>query len=320
MNETGGPEVLFWSKIDVDAPGEGEVRVKHSALGLNYIDTYFRQGIFPLPKLPAILGAEGAGVVVDLGAGVNDTEVGDRVVYSAGFGSYCEERNIAAERLVKIPDGIDEVTAAGAFSKGTTAEYLIQRAYPHSIGEGDTVLVQAAAGGVGSILAQWANHLGATVIGTVGSAVKAEVAKANGCAHTILYDEEDFVARVKEITDGAGVPVVFDGVGQKTFEGSLDCLATRGFMINYGTASGPPPKVDPTELMNKGSLYVTRTNLFHYNATRADLAKSAADLFAVMLAGGVNVQVNQTYKLEDAAQAHTDLAARKLSGSTVLVP
>ncbi|NIB40831.1 quinone oxidoreductase [Pseudomaricurvus alkylphenolicus] len=320
INETGGPEVLQWQDIELESPKAGEVRIKHTAAGLNYIDTYFRQGIFPLPNMPGILGAEGVGVITELGDGVSDLSVGDRVVYSAGFGSYCLERNILAEKLVKVPDDIDDITAAGCFSKGTTAEFLLLRAYPRDIQPGDYILVHAAAGGVGQILCQWANHLGANVIGTVGSEEKAEVARNHGCRDVINYSTEDFVERVSDITDGKGVCVVFDAVGKSTFEGSLDCLQPRGFLINFGTASGPPPKVDPTDLMHKGSVYVTRASLFHYNATPADLSASAEKLFAVIREGGVKVNVNQTYPLQDAAQAHQDLADRKLIGSTVLIP
>jgi NADPH:quinone reductase len=320
ISETGGPDVLNWSDIEVGAPGPGEARVRHTAIGLNFIDTYFRQGIFPLPNMPGILGAEGAGEIVSIGEDVDHLSIGDRVVYSAGFGAYCEERLIAADRLVKIPDGIDDITAAGGFSKGTTAEFLLLRAWPKKIEAGDAILVHAAAGGVGSILCQWASHLGAQVIGTAGSAAKLEIAANNGCAHVIDYSSENFIERVKEITNGKGVPVVFDAVGKDTFSQSLDCLSPRGFLINFGTASGPPPKVDPTELMLKGSLYVTRASLLHYNASQEDLAASASALFNVILNGVVKVNVNQTYALKDTAQAHRDLADRKLSGSTILLP
>lgn len=320
ISKTGGPEVLAWQEIELAIPAENEVRVRHTAIGLNFIDTVFRRGIFPLPSLPGIIGAEGAGVVLDVGRGVTDFEEGDRVVYSAAFGSYCEERNIAAERLVDIPDGIDDVTAAGAYSKGTAAEVMLRRAYPHDVGEGTTILVHAVAGGVGSILSQWASYLGATVIGTVGSDAKAELARANGVSHVINYTDEDFVARVSEITDGAGVSAVFDSVGLDTFTPSLDCLSPRGFMISFGAASGPPPQVDPSDLMQKGSLFVTRVNMMHYLATRKELLRSAADLFGVIQNGSVSINVNHQYKLADAAQAHTDLADRKLSGSTVLIP
>ncbi len=320
ISETGGPDVLTWTDVDVAEPGPGEARVRNTAIGLNFIDTYFRQGIFPLPKMPGVIGAEAAAVVVSVGEGVDYLSVGDRVVYSAGFGSYSEERVIAADRLVPIPDAIDDVTAAGSFSKGTTAEFLLLRAWPKQLEKGDRILVQAAAGGVGSILCQWATHLGAEVIGTAGSAAKVETAKQNGCTQVIDYSSENFVERVKEITEGAGVPVVFDAVGKDTFEGSLDCLSPRGFMISFGTASGPPPMVDPTQLMMKGSLYVTRASLLHYNASRADLTASANALFDVMAKGAVKINIGATYALKDAAQAHMDLAARKLSGSTVLLP
>ena len=320
ISETGGPDVLAWSDVDVSAPGPGEARVRNTAIGLNFIDTYFRQGIFPLPNMPGIIGAEAAGEVLAVGEGVDYLAVGDRVVYSAGFGSYSEERVIAADRLVPIPDGIDDETAAGSFSKGTTAEFLLLRAWPKTLEAGDRILVHAAAGGVGSILCQWASHLGAEVIGTAGSPEKVEIALQNGCADVINYSDEDFIQRVKDITGGKGVPVVYDAVGKDTFEGSLDCLSPRGFMISFGTASGPPPKVDPTDLMMKGSLYVTRASLLHYNAAREDLVASANALFDVMKSGAVKVNVNQTYALKDAAQAHRDLADRKLSGSTVLIP
>jgi NADPH:quinone reductase len=320
IEQTGGPEVLQWGEVDVGDPGPGQARVENKVIGLNYIDTTFRQGFIPLPHMPAVLGAEASAVVTAVGEGVDYLKPGDRVAYSAGFGSYCQERVMAADRLVHIPDGIDDKTAAGAFSKGTTAEFLLLRAYPRAIGVGDTVLIHAAAGGVGSIMSQWASHLGATVIGTAGSDTKVKSATDNGCDYGINYNTENFVERVKEITGGSGVPVVFDPVGKDTFEGSLDCLAARGFLVCFGQASGLQPLVDPTVLMQKGSLYVTRASLFDYNATRADLVASGEALFSAILAGGIEVNVNQTYDLRDAAQAHRDLAERKLTGSTILIP
>ena len=320
IHQTGGPEVLKWDDVTLPPPGQGEVRVKQSAVGLNFIDTYFRTGLYPLPTpLPAIIGSEGAGVVEALGAGVSDLKAGDRVAYGAApVGAYTEARNVPAARLVKIPEGINDRQAASMMLKGMTAQYLIRRTY--KVKAGDTILVHAAAGGVGLILCQWAKHLGATVIGTVGSSDKAALAKAHGCDHPILYREVDFVAKVKEITGGAGVPVVYDAVGKDTFLKSLDCIRPMGLMVNFGNASGPADPINVLLLSQKGSLYLTRPTLFTYTAKREDLVATANDLFDVVKKGAVKIEVNQTYALKDAAQAHRDLEGRKTTGSTVLLP
>jgi NADPH2:quinone reductase len=320
IHQTGGPEVLQWDDVTVPPPGQGEVRIKQTAVGLNYIDTYFRTGLYPLPApLPGIIGSEGAGVVEALGPGVADLKVGDRVAYgSAPVGAYTQERNVPAARLVKIPEGISDRQAASMMLKGMTARYLCRRTY--KVKAGDTILVHAAAGGVGLILCQWAKHLGATVIGTVGSADKAALAKAHGCDHTILYREVDFVAKVKEITGGVGVPVVYDAVGKDTFLKSLDCISPMGLMVNFGNASGPAEPINVLLLSQKGSLYVTRPTLFTYTAKREDLVATANDLFDVVKKGAVKIEMNQTYALKDAAQAHRDLEGRKTTGSTVLLP
>ena len=320
IHQTGGPEVLKWDDVTLPPPGQGEVRVKQSAVGLNFIDTYFRTGLYPLPNpLPAIIGSEGAGVVEALGAGVSDLKAGDRVAYGAApVGAYTEARNVPAARLVKIPEGINDRQAASMMLKGMTAQYLIRRTY--KVKAGDAILVHAAAGGVGLILCQWAKHLGATVIGTVGSSDKAALAKAHGCDHPILYREVDFVAKVKEITGGAGVPVVYDAVGKDTFLKSLDCIRPMGLMVNFGNASGPADPINVLLLSQKGSLYLTRPTLFTYTAKREDLVATANDLFDVVKKGAVKIEVNQTYALKDAAQAHRDLEGRKTTGSTVLLP
>lgn len=318
IHEFGGPEVLTWDPVEVGEPGPGEVRVRHTAVGLNYIDTYHRTGLYPV-TLPSGIGLEAAGVVEAVGDGVGGLAVGDRVAYGTGpLGAYCEARVMPAGSLVKVPDGIDDRTAAAMMLQGLTVQYLIRRLFP--VEPGMTVLFHAAAGGVGLIACQWLKHIGATVIGTVGSPEKAALAKAHGCDHTILYRDEDFVARVKEITGGAGVPVVYDGVGKDVFDGSLDCLARRGMMVTYGNASGPVPDVSPLTLNAKGSLFLTRPKLMDYTATRAELVAAAEDLFAVVASGAVRIEVHQTYALRDAAQAHCDLEARKTTGSTVLVP
>lgn len=319
INKAGGPEVLTWNDVEVGAPGPGEARVRHTAVGLNFIDVYMRNGLYPLPQLPASLGLEGAGVVEAIGPGVDHVAVGDRVAYAGGPpGSYSEARLMPAGRLLRIPDGIDDRQAASMMLKGMTARYLIRATY--IVKPGDTILLHAAAGGVGLILAQWAKHLGATVIGTVGGPDKAKLAQANGCAHVIDYNRENFVERVKAITGGKGVPVVYDSVGKATFPGSLDCLSPRGLFVTFGNASGPIGSMDPLILSGKGSLYMTRPTLVNYTATRADLETTANDLFAVVKAGHVKLSVNQTYALKDAAQAHRDLEARKTTGSTVLLP
>lgn len=314
IHTVGGPEVMKWEPVDVGNPGPGELRVKHTAVGLNYIDTYHRTGAYPIP-LPFTLGMEGAGVVEAVGANVSGFSVGDRVAYANPIGSYCEVRLMPAERAVKIPGGVTDQQAASMMLKGMTAQYLLKRTCP--VQPGDTILVHAAAGGVGLILCQWGRHLGATVIGTVGDEAKAELAKAHGAHHTILYRKEDWVARVGEITGGKKCRVVYDGVGKDTFLKSLDCLQPFGLCALYGAASGKPDPLDTGILAGKGSLYVTRPTLFTYTASRDDLVKSANDLFDVVSRGIVKINVNQTYALKDAAQAHADLESRKTTGSTV---
>lgn len=319
IHETGGAEVLRYEDVEVGRPGPGEVRLTQSAIGLNFIDIYLRSGLYPLPSLPSVIGLEAAGTVEEVGAGVGDFAPGDRVAYaSPPPGAYAEERLMPADRLVALPDEISDRQAAAMMLQGMTVEYLIRRTY--RVEPGDTVLFHAAAGGVGLIACQWLNHLGATVIGTVGSAEKAALAKAHGCHHTINYREEDFAARVKEITDGAGVPVVYDSIGQATFEASLDCLRPRGVMVSYGNASGPVTAFNPGILAQKGSLYLTRPTLFTYTASRADLLATAEALFDVVRAGAVKIEINQTYPLAEAAQAQQDLESRKTTGSTIFLP
>jgi len=319
IHETGGPEVFKWEEIEVGDPGPGEVRIKHSAVGLNYIDVYQRTGLYPLPALPAIIGLEAAGVVEALGDGVADFKAGDRVAYAGPPpGAYAEERLIPAHRLVPVPESIDDTHAAAMMLQGMTAYYLLHRTY--AVKPDDTILIHAAAGGVGQIVCQWASHLGATVIGTVGTDEKAELAKGLGCEHTINYTSENFTERVREITGGKGVAVVYDSVGKDTFIGSLDCLRPLGMMVSFGNASGPLQPFDAKELASRGSLFFTRPSLMHYTAERADLLAAAGALFDVVEKGAVKVAVNQTYALKDAAQAHMDLEARKTTGSTVLLP
>ncbi|MBP5996320.1 MAG: quinone oxidoreductase [Azonexus sp.] len=318
IHQTGGPEVLLWEEVDVPAPAAGEATVRHHAVGLNFIDTYHRTGLYPLP-LPAGIGLEGAGVVEAVGAGVSEVKVGDRVAYAGGpVGAYAEVRNIPAHRLLKLPDAIAFNTAAAMMLQGLTAAYLLRRTY--RVQPGDAVLIHAAAGGVGLIACQWAKALGATVIGTVGSPAKAELVRAHGCDHVINYSTENFTQRVREITGGEGVPVVYDGVGKDTFMGSLDSLRPLGMLVTYGNASGPVPPFDLLQLSQKGSLFVTRPTIVHYTAKRADLEALGAELFDVVASGKVRIEVNQTYALKDAAQAHRDLEARKTTGSTILIP
>ena len=318
IHEHGGPEVMKWEAIDVGNPGEKELRVRHTAVGLNYIDTYHRTGLYKIP-LPSVIGREGAGVVEAVGAGVTDFKVGDRVAYaSAPIGSYAEARLIAADRAVKIPDGVSDQQAASMMLKGMTAQYLIRRS--HIVKPGDTILFHAAAGGVGLILCQWAKHLGATVIGTVGSAEKGVLAKANGCDHVINYRSEDFVARVAEITGGQKCAVVYDGVGKDTFMKSLDCVRPRGLVALFGNASGKVEPLDLGLLAAKGSLFVTRPTLDTHVASRAELLATANELFDVVARGIIKIEINQTYALKDAVQAHRDLEARKTTGSTVFIP
>lgn len=313
----GGPEVMQLEEIVLEPPGPGMVTVRNRAIGLNYIDTYHRSGLYPLP-LPTGLGLEGAGDVEAVGEGA-DLQVGDRVAYcSAGFGAYSEALNLPAVRLVKIPDGIDYEQAAACLLKGQTAEYLIQRTYP--LQAADTCLFHAAAGGVGLLFGQWAASIGARAIGTVGSAEKAALALANGYAHVINYSEENVQERLLEITDGEKLPVVYDGVGRDTFELSLSCLRPRGLMVSFGNASGAPEPLDLQMLAANGSLYITRPTMLSYTATAQELRQSSEDLFAKILAGDIRVEINQRYPLADVQQAHRDLQGRKTTGSTVLLP
>ena len=317
FHKTGGPEVLVWEEVNVGKPGAGEARIRHTAVGLNFVDIYNRSGVYPLP-LPSGLGGEGAGVVEEVGPGVVDLKAGDRVAYGAApLGAYAEARLIPAERLLKLPDSIEDKTAAAMMLKGLTVQYLIRQTY--RVKSGDTILLHAAAGGVGLILSQWAKHLGATVIGTVGNDEKAALAKAHGCAHTIVYSREDFVKRVDEITGGKKVPVVYDSVGKDTFLKSLDCLAPLGVAALFGQSSGGVEPLNLGLLAQKGSLFVTRPTLNTYAAKSENLRAMAKELFEVVSSGAVKINVNQTYPLKDAAKAHADLAARKTTGSTVLL-
>lgn len=317
IHEHGGPNVMKVEQISVGDPGPGEVRIRQTAIGLNFIDVYHRTGLYPL-ELPVTLGMEAAGVIDAVGEGVTQFKPGDRVAYGAGpIGSYTDLRIIPAGRVVPLPDSISDNQAAGMMLQGMTVEYLIRRTYP--VKKGDTVLFHAAAGGVGLIACQWLKQIGATVIGTVGSEEKAEQAKAQGCDHTILYKSEDIAERVREITNGKGVPVVYDSVGKDTFEASLDSLAPRGMLVSFGNASGPVPPFNPGILAQKGSLYFTRPSLMTYVADDRELADSAAALFDAV-SKGLSVSVNQTYPLAEAKQAHIDLEARKTTGSTVLIP
>ena len=318
IHETGGPEVLRWDAVDVPDPGPGEAVIRQTAAGLNFIDVYFRTGLYRAPSLPATIGNEGAGVVEAVGDGVSEVAVGDRVAYCMNLGSYTQRRVIAAHQLVRIPDGISDEQAAAVLLKGATVQYLVRRTY--AVQRGDTVLFHAAAGGCGLIACQWLKHLGATVIGTVGTREKAELARAHGCDHPIVYTEESFVDRVKELTGGAGVPVVYDSVGKDTFDDSLRCLRPRGLMVSFGNASGAVEPFRPAVLAAKGSLYLTRPTLATYTATREDLVATTSDVFDVVGQGVVKVEINQTYPLRDAAQAHRDLEARRTTGSTVLLP
>ena len=318
IHETGGPDVLVWEDVEVGEPGPGQVRIRQTAVGLNYIDTYHRSGLYPLPKLPAILGREAAGVVEALGPGVSELAVGDRLAYPMSAGAYCEERVIDVASLVPLPDGVSDRQAAAVMLKGLTAEYLLRKSF--AVQPGQTILWHAAAGGVGLIACQWASRLGATVIGTVGSPEKAELARAHGCEHTVLYREENFVERVREITGGAGVPVVYDSVGQATFDKSLDCLAPRGTLVSFGQSSGPVPPFDIGVLAAKGSLSLTRPTLLTFIASRAGLLESSSELLSLVQDGAIRVEVAQAYALGDTAQAHRDLESRATTGSTVLLP
>ena len=317
LHKNGGPEVLTWEEISVGNPGPGQALVRQTAIGLNFIDVYHRTGLYPA-TLPGSIGSEAAGVIEAVGPGVEDLKVGQRVAYAGGTpGAYVETRLMPANRLVPLPDGIDDKVAASIMLQGMTAEYLLERTYP--VKRGETILFHAAAGGVGSLACQWAKSLGVTVIGTVGSTAKAELAKAQGADYVIDYSKEDFVERVKEITNGKGVPVVYDSVGKDTFARSLDCVQPRGLVVLFGASSGPVPDFNLGILAGKGSLYVTRPTLNTYNAAVEDLRHSARRLFDQVLSGAVKPNIGQTYKLADAAQAHRDLEARKTTGSTVLL-
>jgi NADPH:quinone reductase len=318
MHTTGGPEVLAWEEYDPGTPGPGEVRIIHEAIGLNFIDVYHRNGLYPLPALPAIPGLEGAGRVDMVGAGVTEFSTGDRIAY-AGVppGAYAEVRCIPAHRLVKLPDTIPTRQGAAMMLQGMTARYLLKGCF--NVQPGSTILIHAASGGIGSILCQWARHIGATTIGTVGSAEKAKLAEENGCTHTILYREEDFAARVMEITKGQGVDAAYDSVGQTTFMKSLDCLRPLGTMVSFGQSSGPVAPFN-IGLLGAKSLFLTRPSLMQYTAKREDLLAHAQDLFAVVIAGAVKIAINQEYALKDAAQAHRDLEARTTTGSSILLP
>ncbi|MEO3999282.1 quinone oxidoreductase [Mesorhizobium sp. CAU 1732] len=319
IHQHGGPDMLRYEDVEVGAPGGGEVRIRHTAIGLNFLDTYYRSGLYPAPNgLPLVPGGEAAGIVEAVGDGVTFLKKGDRVAYTTPLGAYCEERLIPAEKLVKVPGAVSDEDAAAMMLKGMTAEYLLRRTYP--VKAGDTVLYHAAAGGVGLIFGQWARKLGVTLIGTVGSAAKAELAKANGYEHVINYAEEDFAARVKEITSGKLCDVVYDSVGKDTFEGSLNCLRSRGMFVTFGQSSGPIPPFNLALLSQKGSLYATRPTLFQYIAKRAELEESSAALFDVVGSGAVKILINQRYALKDVAQAHADLEARRTTGTTILIP
>jgi NADPH:quinone reductase len=319
VHQTGGPEVLHLEEVEVPAPGPGQALVRHRAIGLNFVEIYLRSGVYPAPSMPFTPGSEAAGVVEAVGPDVKEVRAGDRVAYVGGpLGSYAEARIISARHLVKLPDKIDEATAAAAMLKGLTAEYLIHSTY--AVKRGDTILLHAAAGGTGMILSQWAKHLGATVIGTVGSDEKAKIAAAHGCAHTINYSREDFVARVNEITGGKKVPVVYDSVGEATFMKSLDCLAPRGLMVSFGQASGMVPPFSINILSTKGSLYLTRPTLATYTARREDLEAAAHRLFDALASRAVKCEVKRTFKLADAASAHRALGERKTVGSSILLP
>ena len=319
VHKTGGPEVLTYEDVSVPAPGPGQIKLKNHAIGVNFIDTYFRMGMYPSPVgLPFVSGNEGAGEVTAVGQGVTEIKVGDRVGYVSALGSYAAERIMPAERAVKLPDKISYEQAAGMMLKGMTVQYLLRRTY--RVQKGDNVLIHAAAGGIGLIACQWANHLGANVIGTVGSKEKGELAKKNGAHHIINYRDEDFVAKVKEITGGKLCEVVYDGVGKATFPASLDCIKPLGMFVSFGSASGPITAFDINLLQQKGSLFATRPTLNTYAAKREDLLKIANELFEVVASGAVKIPVNQKYPLKDAPQAHRDLESRKTTGSTILLP
>jgi NADPH:quinone reductase len=318
FHATGGPEVLKWESVDVAAPGPGEVRVRNTAIGVNFIDTYQRSGLYPL-TLPSGLGTEAAGVVETVGAGVQALSPGDRVASCTGpLGAYSTERLVPADKLVKLPDGIEDRTAAAMMLKGLTVQYLFRQTFP--LKAGDTILFHAAAGGVGLIACQWARALGVTMIGTVSSDAKAALARESGCTHTIIYTRENFVERVREITGGKGVPVVYDSIGKDTFPASLDCLAPRGMFVSFGSSSGPVPPFNLIMLSQKGSLYATRPTLFTYASTHSALNAMASELFALVKEGRIKPDARQTFALKDAAEAHRSLESRKTTGATLLLP
>jgi len=318
FHATGGPEVLTWESVDVAAPGPGEVRVRNTAIGVNFIDTYQRSGLYPL-TLPSGLGTEAAGVVETVGAGVQALSPGDRVASCTGpLGAYSTERLVPADKLVKLPDGIEDRTAAAMMLKGLTVQYLFRQTFP--LKAGDTILFHAAAGGVGLIACQWARALGVTMIGTVSSDAKAALARESGCTHTIIYTRENFVERVREITGGKGVPVVYDSIGKDTFPASLDCLAPRGMFVSFGSSSGPVPPFNLIMLSQKGSLYATRPTLFTYASTHSALNAMASELFALVKEGRIKPDARQTFALKDAAEAHRSLESRKTTGATLLLP
>jgi NADPH2:quinone reductase len=316
-HKTGGPEVLQLDDVEVGEPGQGQIRARHTAIGVNFIDTYQRSGLYPM-QVPQIAGNEGAGVVEAVGPGVTDLKKGDRIAYTGQVGSYCTERLLVADRVVKVPEGISDEQAASMMLKGMTVQYLIHTTYP--VKKGDTVLWHAAAGGVGLIACQWLKALGVTVIGTVGSPEKAKLAKAHGADHVIDYSKENFVERVKEITGGKKLPVVYDSVGKSTWEGSLDCLRPLGMWVVFGNASGPVPPINTQILAQKGSLFMTRPTLVTYIASRADLEARSKSLFEVVKSGKVKIEISARYKLADAAQCHRDLEGRKTTGSVILLP
>jgi NADPH2:quinone reductase len=315
IHKNGGPEVLQWEEVEVGDPGSGQVRIRQEAAGLNFIDVYHRTGLYK-QQMPFTPGVEGAGIVDAVGDGVTNVKKGDRVAYAGPVGGYAEERLIDADRVVKLPKGVTTEQAAGMMLQGMTAQMLLRSVFP--VAQGDTILVHAAAGGVGLILCQWAAAIGATVIGTVGTEEKAELARAHGCAHPIIYSKQDFVAEVGKITGGEKLPVVYDSVGRTTFMKSLDCLRVRGLMVSFGNASGPVAPFSPLVLSQKGSLYLTRPTLFHYIATREQLELSAGELFEMVSSGKVKIEVQQRFALKDAAEAHRQLEARKTTGSTIL--
>ena len=317
FSRTGGPEVLDYVDVDLPAPGPGQVRVRHTVIGVNFIDTYHRSGLYKLP-LPSGLGSEAAGVVESIGSGVTTLKPGDRVAYAGAMGAYSQANNIPADRLVKIPAGVSDETAAAAMLKGMTAQYLLTRTY--AVNPGETILFHSAAGGVGLIAGQWAKHLGATVIGTVGHASKAELAKANGYAHVLNSSDADWPKQVRALSGGEGVPVVYDSIGKDTFAGSLDALAVRGMLVSFGNSSGAVPAFEPGILAGKGSLYVTRPTLASYTRNAQELQETADDLFAVIASGAVTITVNQRFKLSEAHQAHEALHSRTTTGATVFIP